>query len=509
MPRSRGEIQKDVNGYRASVASRVDYLSTSYDPEAQAMQDKEKSMLIGFERELAEAKARGEKGRPLAEIRKDISEAEATLNKWRSNENGSTNPMQRAANHHLAEYSQLNINELQRELNEAIKESAEEEKAEIEKIKQSYEQEIRSNPNNAEVYIRRGDYFIARGFANGESQAFFNQAIADFTQAIKIAPNAKDAYLHRAELYSQIKDFDHAFTDFNQVIRIDPNNAEAYTFRAGVYTQQGKYDQALTDCNEAIRIDPKFPNAYSFRGSTYFAKSVQNKENKDYDNAVAYLDKAIADAEEALRLDSDNMANYLIKDLRNEKPIVERMRRERQEQYDSLVQKTNNASTENEFQDLTQQLREMRGFKDTAELAKKCDNRYQELKNERECKEAEQERKKKRKWKKGILLQLFLCAAYLFILYGTEIISEDGINFMVCLSFGIFSLAIGMVSLIFKKNSDSISGVMILIVMILVQSITICVWEGNVGFLFIYLIGRTLVITLCAIPGAILAYREV
>ena len=116
-----------------------------------------------------------------------------------------------------------------------------------------------------------------------------------------------------------------------------------------------------------------------------------------------------------------------------------------------------------------------------------------------------------KKWKLGIILHLCLCVAYLFILYGTDIVRSpwkgNEFTFMRCIPLIIFSLVIGMVSLIFLRKSDYISGTVILIVMILIQSITICAWKGNVGILLIYLIGRIMINTLCTIPGAIITSK--
>ena len=213
----------------------------------------------------------------------------------------------------------------------AEKEEAEKEEAEIEKIEQQYEQEIRSNPNNAAAYIKRGYAFFAHSQA-GEKQVFLDHAIADFTEAIKLDPKNLDAYFNRAGLYSQKKDHDHAIADYDRAIKIDANNAELYAFRGQAYTQKENFDQALSDFKEAIRLNPKCKNAYTFRGSTYFVRSVYNKENKDYDNAVTDIDKAIADIEEALRLEpNDEVATYLLKNAKNEKKVVDRMYREAEE----------------------------------------------------------------------------------------------------------------------------------------------------------------------------------
>jgi len=365
MPRMRAEIQNDVNTYRASVESNDLSLNdpmwdNKFDPNylsVKKARDEAASNLAVFEKELAEAKARGEKGRSLEEIRKEISETEAKVDNYRLIINSATNPMQRATSNIFARLLQCTVNALKLELNEAIKENAGKEKAEIEKIQQMFGQEISSNPNSAEVYIKRGYIFAANSMDEG-NQIFLDHAIADFTKAINLDPNAVDAYSSRAVLYSQNGDLDRAIADYDQVIQIDPNNAEAYAFRGAVYSQKEKYDQALADFNKATSLNPKCQNAYAFRGMMYFQFGVLKKEDTDYDKAVASIDKAIADIEAALRFDPGDAATAaILKKVRNEKEVVGRMRRERQEQYDRLVREMNNASTEEKYEDLARQLR--------------------------------------------------------------------------------------------------------------------------------------------------------
>jgi len=388
MARSRVEIQKDINSYRAAIESRDDPESDSrFDPGVQQIQNKEKSELIDLEKEFAEAKARGEKGRSQGEIRREIAEAEAKADEWRSIEYRATNPMQRVMCHNSANYMRCTVNALQQELDEAIEESAESEKTEIESIKQTFEQEIRSNPDEAGVYIRRGYLFAARSMTDGK--AFFDQAVADFTEAIRIDPKATEAYLGRAGLYSQKSDYDPAIADYTQALQLDPKNEEAYTYRGGLYSQKGKYDEALADFNEALRLNPQCKNVHAFRGLLYFTQGVYNKENADYDKAVENVDKAIPDIEEAVRLEPGNdAAADLLQKVRNEKTVVDRMRRERQERYDRLVQEKNRASTENEFEKLNKAFIEMGGYENAKTLADECNTQCRILKGRRE----EQER---------------------------------------------------------------------------------------------------------------------
>jgi len=431
MSRSRIEIQNDVNKYRAAIKNREPSLNDPTwdhsDPQyisTRNIQNEEKRKLIELEQELAKAKARGEKGRSPEEIRKDIDEAQLRVNESRSILINATNPMQIAMVKNSMEYFQCTVNALELELNEANKEKASYEKAKIEELKKGYEQEINSNPNNAEVYIRRGEALFAQGMADGGNQLFFDSAIADFTKAIKLDSKAKDAYFNRAGIYSQKSDYDRAIADYDMAIQINPNNEESYAFRGGAFTQKGKYDKALADFKEAIRLNPKYKNAYAFRGLMYFNRCVYNKEKADYDKAVADIDNAIVDMEETLKLEpGDNAASNLLNNMKDEKKVVDGMKREQQNEYDRLVQKTDNASTEKEYQDLARQLRAMSGFRNTAEIANKCDNRYQELKKERECREAEEtakrEAEKKKKRLIGLLAAVIVVAVLvLFIVYS-------------------------------------------------------------------------------------------
>ena len=67
-------------------------------------------------------------------------------------------------------------------------------------------------------------------------------------------------------------------------------------------------DAAIADCNEALRLDPKLADAYLCRGMSYFAKIMANTEEL-LKHPERWIDPAIADVKEALRLDPNN-PNY-------------------------------------------------------------------------------------------------------------------------------------------------------------------------------------------------------
>ncbi len=67
---------------------------------------------------------------------------------------------------------------------------------------------------------------------------------------------------------------------------VNPKSAEDYSRRGASYLQKRDYDKAIADCDEAIRLDPKLAKAYSNRGTAHVKK-------RDYDKAIADFDRAI------------------------------------------------------------------------------------------------------------------------------------------------------------------------------------------------------------------------
>ncbi len=68
-------------------------------------------------------------------------------------------------------------------------------------------------------------------------------------------------------------DFDAAIVCFSVHLLEYPTDAVAYSARGLAYCEKKEYDKAIADQNEAIRLDPKLAGAYDKRGVAYFLSS--------------------------------------------------------------------------------------------------------------------------------------------------------------------------------------------------------------------------------------------
>jgi tetratricopeptide (TPR) repeat protein len=110
--------------------------------------------------------------------------------------------------------------------------------------------------------------------AKGKAEEFFeqgkkftsvenaDQAIENYSKAIKINPKFAKAYNNRGIAYIWKKQYDLAIADLSKAIELDPKNGKAYNNRAVVYSYQGEADKARQDLQKAqslgIAVNPDF-----------------------------------------------------------------------------------------------------------------------------------------------------------------------------------------------------------------------------------------------------------
>lgn len=159
---------------------------------------------------------------------------------------------------------------------------------------------LTANPDSSRLFSGRAAVWRELGD--------LEQALADCTNAIRLAPRSAEAYNNRGFMWTEKEDFEKALADFNIAISLDPNHAPAYDNRGLVYGAQGDFEKALADHTAAIRLDPNNSHYYNNRGNLH---STQD----DYDKALADFNDAIRlDPHEAVAYNNRGNARYFLKD---------------------------------------------------------------------------------------------------------------------------------------------------------------------------------------------------
>jgi Flp pilus assembly protein TadD len=78
-----------------------------------------------------------------------------------------------------------------------------------------------------------------------------DNAINNYTEAIKLNPKFAKAYNNRGIAYVGRKQYDLAITDFNKAIELDPKNGKVYNNRAVAYWYKGEVARARQDIQKA------------------------------------------------------------------------------------------------------------------------------------------------------------------------------------------------------------------------------------------------------------------
>lgn len=112
-----------------------------------------------------------------------------------------------------------------------------------------------------QTYFSKGmDFFHAGDYPN---------AIEMFTSALRLSlGDLAKAALYRGICYAYLENYDQAFADFNQALRHDIYLADAYNERGSIYQMRGDFHAALEDYNHALHIDDRHYAAYYNRGLT-------------------------------------------------------------------------------------------------------------------------------------------------------------------------------------------------------------------------------------------------
>lgn len=170
-------------------------------------------------------------------------------------------------------------------------------KGNIQKAKQLYEEAcakqfkgacykaalLASPEQDDESYFNQGYYYLRKDRNDN--------AISEFSKAIKINPKHADAHHYRGLAYQSTGRYDRAIADFSKAIELNPKDASAYNSRANAWVIKGKYDRSLSDFNKAIELDPT--DVLAHNSFAWFLATCADSRYRDGKRAVKFAEKAL------------------------------------------------------------------------------------------------------------------------------------------------------------------------------------------------------------------------
>lgn len=145
-----------------------------------------------------------------------------------------------------------------------------------------YTEAIQLNPKHSLSYLNRG----VANYSYGEYEA----AIADYVEGMRLKPLeaelAADVYTNLGVAYYMIENYKDAIENYTQAIQLDPKDFLAIFNRCIAHEAAGHHEEAVADCSVAIELEPKDPEPYIDRGIAYNNLNLFQEAISDYQKAI-------------------------------------------------------------------------------------------------------------------------------------------------------------------------------------------------------------------------------
>lgn len=149
----------------------------------------------------------------------------------------------------------------------------------------NYGNAIKMNPDNATLYINRGNVYY--------DQRNFPLADKDFQRVTELEPGEPVGYIGLARTSIAKKDYPAAISSLDHAVRLDSENARSYAFRAEAYLGQQKWNEAVDDIIKALSLNGDAKAHYLMinipdEALSLMKARLQIQANKDSNDAAWY-----------------------------------------------------------------------------------------------------------------------------------------------------------------------------------------------------------------------------
>jgi tetratricopeptide (TPR) repeat protein len=91
----------------------------------------------------------------------------------------------------------------------------------------------------------------------------FPEAVADFSEALKISPRDAGIYERRAAVEMKMNEVDKALADYSEAIKLNPNEVRYYLYRSYILETKGDLKGSMADTEKVLKMDKANEQAQS------------------------------------------------------------------------------------------------------------------------------------------------------------------------------------------------------------------------------------------------------
>ncbi|XP_059135977.1 tetratricopeptide repeat protein 6 isoform X2 [Peromyscus eremicus] len=133
------------------------------------------------------------------------------------------------------------------------------------------------NKNHAEAYLSKAEIF--------REKKDYTLAILNYSQAIKCRPRDADLYFKRGELYEKTNSV-LAIDDYSKCIFYDPKRTDAWMKRAMHCFENENWIGAIYDFTALLKLEPRNTRARTNRGRAYSKRAFYKQATQDFSVAI-------------------------------------------------------------------------------------------------------------------------------------------------------------------------------------------------------------------------------
>lgn len=151
-------------------------------------------------------------------------------------------------------------------------------------------------PGLDKARLAETNYRLGRALRDADQHA---AAINAYGRSLEARPTP-EAYIHRGVARFDMRAFDDAIADFDAALRLAPNNGEALNNRAWTLYRKGDHRAAIVDADKAVAALSTEGYVWDTRGHIHEALGNKAEAIRDYRQAIA-LDPSTASSRDGLR----------------------------------------------------------------------------------------------------------------------------------------------------------------------------------------------------------------